>query len=195
MLRQMRDEGLDLEACIRVFEAAERKADPTNAARQARHRAKRKASEESNAVTVTRDTVSPKEDQTPSGTNLPDEADASSPIRQPITEALAIWNRNAAEAGWPMVKTMSANRDRLLAARLRQHGLEGWQAAIAKARGSEYLSGADPPSWFTFPWLIKSENFLKLSEGNYDNRHRQDRPAASGWEAAYRANLGTVGHG
>ena len=51
MLKQMQAEGLDLDACIRVIEAAERKSDPTNAQRQARHRAKKKA--ESNTVTVT----------------------------------------------------------------------------------------------------------------------------------------------
>jgi len=49
MLKQMQAEGLDLDACIRVLEAGEKKRDKTNAKRQARHRA-RKAS---NAVTVT----------------------------------------------------------------------------------------------------------------------------------------------
>jgi hypothetical protein len=51
MLKQMQEEGLDLDACIRVLEAAEKKADPTNAQRQARFRANKKA--KSNAVTVT----------------------------------------------------------------------------------------------------------------------------------------------
>lgn len=49
MLKALREEGLDLDACIRVIEAGEKKADPTNAARQARHRARRAR----NAVTVT----------------------------------------------------------------------------------------------------------------------------------------------
>jgi hypothetical protein len=64
MLKQMQAEGLDLAACIRVFDAGNAKQDKTNAERQARHRAKRK----SNAVTVTpvtppneRDNLTPRE--------------------------------------------------------------------------------------------------------------------------------------
>ena len=53
MLEAMQAEGLDLDACIRIVKAAEKKSDPTNAARQARHRAKRSAAKGSNAVTVT----------------------------------------------------------------------------------------------------------------------------------------------
>jgi hypothetical protein len=48
MLKAMRDEGLSLDACIRILEAGERKADRTNAERQARHRTRKR-----NAVTVT----------------------------------------------------------------------------------------------------------------------------------------------
>lgn len=103
----------------------------------------------------------------------PDDASASSPARQPITEAISIWNQMARATGWPTVQTRSAARDRSLSARLRQHGIEGWQAAINRARSSPYLGGADPPSWFTFNWLIRAENFLKLSEGNYDRRRSQ----------------------
>ncbi len=51
ILKAMRAEGLDLDACIRVLEAGERRPDNTNAIRQARHRAKAKG----NGVTVTRD--------------------------------------------------------------------------------------------------------------------------------------------
>lgn len=41
MLEQMKAEGLDLDACIRVVKAGEKKADPTNAERQARYRDRR----------------------------------------------------------------------------------------------------------------------------------------------------------
>jgi hypothetical protein len=53
MLKQMRAEGLDFDAAIRVLEAGEKKADNTNSERQARYRANRKAAKDSNAVTVT----------------------------------------------------------------------------------------------------------------------------------------------
>ncbi len=103
---------------------------------------------------------------------LPNEASASLPIRQPVSAALECWNENARSVGWPVASTMSATRQRSLGARLREHGLDGWKNALAKARASPFLAGADPPSWFTFNWLIKSENFLKLQEGNYDQANR-----------------------
>lgn len=53
MLEAMKAEGLDLDACIRIIKAGEKKADPTNAERQARFRAKRRDGGSSNAVTVT----------------------------------------------------------------------------------------------------------------------------------------------
>lgn len=100
-----------------------------------------------------------------------DEASASSPARQPISEAKDFWNEAASAVGWPTVQTLSPTRQRCLGARLRQHGIDGWRAAINRARLSPYLAGADPPSWFTFNWIIKAENFLKLTEGNYDRRN------------------------
>lgn len=69
MLEQMKAEGLDLDACIRILRAGEKKADTTNAERQARHRAKRR-----NAVTVTR--VTPNDNTLTPGS----EAKASSPF-------------------------------------------------------------------------------------------------------------------
>jgi hypothetical protein len=82
-----------------------------------------------------------------------DEASASSPARQPISEAKDFWNEAAAAAGWPTAQTLSPTRQRCLRGRLREHGIDGWRAAINRARSSPYLAGADPPSWFTFNWM------------------------------------------
>lgn len=98
------------------------------------------------------------------------EANASVSPRQPIAEAVSVWNENAPVAGWPRINSLSDKRRRHLSARLREHGLDGWKAAIIRARASPYL-GRDPPSWFTFNWLITDDNFLKLAEGNYDRRN------------------------
>jgi 5-methylcytosine-specific restriction endonuclease McrA len=45
MLKQMRAEGLDFDAAIRVLEAGEKRADNTNAERQARYRERRAISQ------------------------------------------------------------------------------------------------------------------------------------------------------
>jgi hypothetical protein len=74
MLKQMQAEGLDLAACIRVLEAAERKSDSTATERQRRCRENKKAG--CHAVTVTRD---------PS----PNEIDILTPTRESKTEAKA----------------------------------------------------------------------------------------------------------
>ncbi len=72
MLKAMQAEGLDFDAAIRVLEAGEKKADRTNAERQARYRTKRK----NNAVTVT--PVSPN-DIYSNPEELPQDANASLP--------------------------------------------------------------------------------------------------------------------
>lgn len=169
----MVSQGMNAAGILGVAEALEVKKDRTGAERQARYRERHKVTRD-----VTRDQVSLKEDQNPSSTDLPNEAIASLPIRQPISEATEIWNENAAAAGWPQINSLSPSRQKLLAARLREHGIDGWRVAIARARASHYLAGADPPSWFTFSWIIKAENFLKLTEGNYD-RNRSSANIAS----------------
>jgi hypothetical protein len=99
------------------------------------------------------------------------EAIASVSLRQPLSEALSFWNANAAPVGWSIAKGLTAQRPSHLRSRLREHGLEGFKAAIARARASPFLASSDPPPWFTFDWLIKAANFQKLIEGNYDRQH------------------------
>jgi hypothetical protein len=117
-------------------------------------------------------------------------ASVSSP-RQPLREALSFWNANAAAAGWPLARTLSAERPKHLRSRLRENGLEGFRAGIARARASPFLAGADPPSWFTFDWIIKAANFQKLIEGNYDRKHSE---SADPTFAALREYQSLVGH-
>lgn len=95
---------------------------------------------------------------------------ASQSVRAAKVEALSFWNTNAIEAGWRKVVKLSAARDAALGARLRDHGLDGWKAAIIRARASPFL-GRDPPPWFNFDFLISETKFLKLIEGNYDRRN------------------------
>lgn len=99
------------------------------------------------------------------------EAIASVSHRQPIAEAVSFYNDNAAAAGWSTVTKLNDGRARDLRNRLREHGLDGWKAAIIRARASPFLSGADPPPWFNFDFLTNARKFLKVSEGNYDRSH------------------------
>lgn len=182
MLEAMKAEGLDLDACIRVLKAGEVRRDTTATERKRRQRARDRDMSQRD---VTRDNGSPIEELLSPSEALPDEASASSPVRQPLAAGLAVWNENAVEVGWPTVQASTPARDKALGARLRQHGIDGWRAGIARARASPYLAGADPPSWFTFDWLVKAGNFQKLIEGNYDRNRSHNQP--SGWQGAVAA--------
>ncbi|MDY7525505.1 hypothetical protein [Sphingomonas sp. 10B4] len=98
---------------------------------------------------------------------------------QPVTEAFAIWNENAASVGWPTIAKHTASRQAAMRARLRDDGLDGWKAGIARARASPFLTGSPPPSWFTFDFIVKPGNFAKVIEGNYDASSRQNGNFAS----------------
>lgn len=93
---------------------------------------------------------------------------------QPVAKAVDCFNENALAVGWPTIRKVSPKRLTALRGILRDEGLEGWRSAIIRARASPYL-GRDPPAWFTFDWLINASNFLKLTEGNYDRRHDENR--------------------
>lgn len=125
------------------------------------------------------------------------EEEAAPPARAkvpafPVDEAVEHWNAVAAQVGWPQVQRMSDSRRQAVRNRLRTDGLEGWRAAIARARTSPYLGQAPP--WFTFDWIAKPGNFLKVIEGNYDRQHTaNDRsdPDALGINA--RASIAVFG--
>lgn len=104
-----------------------------------------------------------------------------------VSSAVQRYNDAAAKAGWPQVQKVSPNRSKQIRARIRDAGgLDGWGAALLKAYESDFCRGRTPKPWtgFGFDWLIKSANFTKLMEGNYDNRTgapqlsngREDRP-------------------
>jgi hypothetical protein len=95
---------------------------------------------------------------------------SQSVTRADVREALSYWNLNASEVGWPKANALSDKRERAVKARLRQHGMDGWKAAIIRARASPFL-GRDPPHWFTIDFLGSETNFLKVTEGNYDRRN------------------------
>lgn len=88
---------------------------------------------------------------------------------QPVSEAVSIYNEAAKPIGWPIATTIGPDRQRAVGARLREHGLEGWRAAVTRAMTSPYL-GHDPPTFFTLNWLMKPGNFVKVIEGNYDRQ-------------------------
>lgn len=63
------------------------------------------------------------------------------------------------------------NRYKLLNARIKEYGQDEVLRAIDNIRRSNFLKGQNKQSWtITFDWLIKPNNFLKVLEGNYDDK-------------------------
>lgn len=105
------------------------------------------------------------------------------------SSAVSRYNDAAAKAGWPQVQKMTPNRSKQLRARLKEcDGMDGWEIALRKAFDSDFCRGRTSKPWggFGFDWLVKSANFTKLMEGNYDNRN--DNARAGGGISGGREN-------
>jgi uncharacterized protein YdaU (DUF1376 family) len=94
-----------------------------------------------------------------------------------VRAALDAWNGACGSTGWARVIKFTNARQAALRARLKEDGIDGWTAAITRARASPLLNGQPPPTWFDFDFIVKPGNFAKLIEGKYD---RQFSSAANG---------------
>ena len=164
MLKQMRDEGLDLDACIRVLEAGEPAKSPA-AVRQKRYR--------DNKRNVTRDvTVSPNErdnltpSETPSNSNELDTP--SEKIELKPEHVVEVWNDLAAKHGLPSVKKITPERRKKLGAFIRRWCIDDITEAIEAIPRSPFLLGQNDRGWqASFDWFLEPRNITKLTEGTY----------------------------
>ena len=93
-------------------------------------------------------------------------------VKADCENAVSDWNQAAGDNGWPKVQRLTSARSKQLAGRIKEAGgLGGWQAALQKAGESDFLCGRNG-AWtgFCFDWLVKSANFTKVMENNYENR-------------------------
>lgn len=92
-----------------------------------------------------------------------------------LQEALDLWNAYAVRCGWPLVRRLTSDRERKLRVLLKQ-GMADWQEALAKAEASDFLCGRTERSekhagWrFSIDAMLRESFFVKILEGNYDNR-------------------------
>jgi len=116
------------------------------------------------------------------------EASADVTPADDISQAVNAYNDAARQVGWPAVQKLSDKRRRALRARLTDAGgATGWEHALSKARSSKFLTGQSGSFMASFDFLTKSENFIKLMEGNYDDRTPgKPAQARSEFDAAHR---------
>lgn len=84
--------------------------------------------------------------------------------------------------------TGESKRGGMLRARVNEYGTEAVLDAIEKIRRSAFLKGQNAEGWtITFEWFVKPNNFIKVYEGNYDDRpDRKQTEAAAEMQHRYQ---------
>ena len=80
----------------------------------------------------------------------------------------------------PSVRSLTDKRKRALKVRLKNFSIEDLKTVFQKAEKSSFLNGSsDKWSGATFDWLIKEDNIVKVLEGNYDDKPKQQQSSRS----------------
>lgn len=97
---------------------------------------------------------------------------------------LEAFNSIAEELGWSKAQRVTPARKTAIRARLREcGGIEGWRAAMAKARASPFLRGETGRDKAHANWtpdldfFLQQSTFTKLMEGKYDQRGGNSEPS------------------
>ena len=71
----------------------------------------------------------------------------------------------------PKLKKVTDSRIKTVNARLKENrDIKFWEEFFMKVEASDFLSGRKTGWVATFDWILKPANFIKIIEGNYDNR-------------------------
>jgi hypothetical protein len=74
------------------------------------------------------------------------------------------------------IRDISGKRRDSVRARVRESGKQSLVAVFKKASISDFLNGKNDRGFIaTFDWLVSPNNFIKVLEGNYDNRVIKNR--------------------
>lgn len=93
---------------------------------------------------------------------------ADPPEKVPIKKAFDNYNIAAEELGLPVAKTLSEDRKKKLRARLKEHGMDGWNRALEAMEGASFLLGDNDRGWRAdLDFLLQPKSFNRLIEGGY----------------------------
>ena len=101
-----------------------------------------------------------------------------------IQQVIDAWN----SLGVTQITAIKPNTQRYnaLNARIKEYGEDGVINTIRRAANSSFLMGKNKNNWqITFDWLITSSNFIKVYEGNYDDKEKQGDPFMSELKRIY----------
>ena len=102
----------------------------------------------------------------------------------------AKWNNEIVPLGIAKVSrlTNESKRYKLLKKRIHDYGLETVLSAMDRIKCSDFLLGRKNDFMITFDWFVRPNNFIKVRDGNYDNRPAPDtRGRPNNWDCENRS--------
>jgi hypothetical protein len=82
----------------------------------------------------------------------------------------------------PKVTAITDKRKKLIKARLKQYSMVEIEEVFLLAERSDFLKGTNGKWNATFDWLMNENNFVKVLEGNYENKIA-NTPKATGYDS------------
>lgn len=149
--------------------------------RVAKYRAKQKELESSNAnVTLRNGTDKNRIDKNKNRLDIDKNTNNSHVDDEDFkTQIISAWN--SLDKNIPRIQTLNANTQRynMLKARINEHGLDTVIKAIKSIDNSKFLKGYVSDFRITIDWFIKPNNFIKVLEGNYNDKKQSPRYQSS----------------
>jgi hypothetical protein len=72
------------------------------------------------------------------------------------------------------IEKLTESRKRTINARVKEHGKDALKKVIDKTIASKFLNGENDKQWTaSFDWIMLPTNFIKVLEGNYDNKEQK----------------------
>lgn len=92
-------------------------------------------------------------------------------------KTLIISTWNSLDKNIPKIQTLNTNTQRyqMLKARINEHGIDTVIKAIKSIDNSKFLKGYVSDFRITIDWFIKPNNFIKVLEGNYNDKKQSPR--------------------
>jgi len=88
----------------------------------------------------------------------------------PIEKIIQSWNERTKLS---KVNTISESRKKAIRARWNEHGRDNIWKVFKKTFESDFLNGKNESNWMaSFDWVMNPTNFVKILDGNYDNREK-----------------------
>ena len=88
-----------------------------------------------------------------------------------VQQIIDKWN----SLGVKKIKFIKNNTDRykMLKARIKEYGIDTFLQTMDKISRSTFLKNSKDTYWFNFDWFISPNNFIKVLEGNYDDKENK----------------------